>query len=52
MSVGTRPLEVCGAAISSSSSRAAMSLRMVAAETPKLYRSTSDLEPTGSREAT
>lgn len=52
MSVGTRPDEVCGAAISSSSSRRAMSLRMVAAETPKAWRSTMDLEPTGSREDT
>ncbi len=29
-----------------------MSLRIVAAETPKECRSTIDLEPTGSREAT
>jgi hypothetical protein len=29
-----------------------MSLRIVAAETPKEWRSTIDFEPTGSREAT
>jgi hypothetical protein len=29
-----------------------MSLRIVAADTPKPYRSTIDFEPTGSREAT
>jgi hypothetical protein len=52
LSVGMRPDEVCGAAMSSSSSSSAMSLRMVAAETPNEWRSTIDLDPTGSREAT
>jgi hypothetical protein len=47
-----RPDEVCGAAMSSSSSNSAMSLRMVAADTPKEWRSTIDLDPTGSRDAT
>ena len=51
-SVGTRPEDVCGATMSSSSSRSAMSLRMVAAETPNAWRSTIDFEPTGSRMAT
>jgi hypothetical protein len=47
-----RPEDVCGAAISSSSSSSAMSLRMVAADTPNEWRSTIDFDPTGSREAT
>ena len=52
LSVGMRPEDVCGAAMSSSSSRRAMSLRIVAAETPNAWRSTMVLEPTGSRDAT
>ena len=47
-SVGTRPAEVWGAWISPSSSRMAMSLRTVAAETPRWWRSTRALDPTGS----
>ena len=50
--VGTRPEEVCGAAIRSSSSSRAMSLRIVAADTPKRCRSTIALLPTGSFDET
>ena len=48
LSVGTRPALVCGWVISPSSSSAAMSLRTVAGETPRPWRSTRALEPTGS----
>ena len=45
---GIRPALVCGWAIRPISSSAAMSLRIVAGETPRLCRSTSALLPTGS----
>ena len=49
LSVGTRPALVCGWAMKPSSSNAAMSLRTVAGDTPRPCRSTSALDPTGSR---
>ena len=51
-SVGIRPALVCGAAIRPSSSSTAMSLRTVAAETPRWCRSSRALEPTGSEVCT
>ena len=52
LSVGTRPADVCGWAMYPPSSREAMSLRIVAGETPSECRSTSARDPTGSRVAT
>ena len=51
-SVGMRPALVCGAAMRPSSSRTAMSLRTVAAETPSWWRSSRALDPTGSEVST
>ena len=51
-SVGMRPALVCGAVIKPSSSRSAISLRIVAGDTPSSWRSAIALEPTGSCVAT
>ena len=48
LSVGMRPAEVCGWAMNPCSSRTAMSLRIVAGDTSRPCRSTSDFDPTGS----
>ena len=52
LSVGTRPELVCGWVMYPSASRTAMSLRTVALDTPRWWRSTSALEPIGSCVAT
>ena len=50
-SVGTRPELVCGWTMKPSASSTAMSLRMVALDTPRECLSTNAFEPTGSWEA-
>ena len=51
-SVGIRPALVCGAVIRPSSSSSAISLRIVAGDTPSSWRSAIAFEPTGSCVAT
>ncbi|CAB4936062.1 unannotated protein [freshwater metagenome] len=52
LSVGIRPALVCGCVIRPSSSKTAISLRIVAGEIPRPWRSAMDFEPTGSCVAT
>ena len=47
-SVGIRPALVCGCVIKPSSSRTAISFRIVAGEIPSPLRAAMDFEPTGS----
>ena len=47
-----RPDEACSCVMKPSASNTAMSLRMVAEDTPRLCLSTSAFEPTGSCDAT
>ena len=51
-SVGIRPALVCGCEIKPSSSRSAISLRIVAGEIPKECRAAKTFDPTGSFVAT